>query len=346
MARVGIFLTVLALIAGTVGCDGNGSQNLEIRTWHDLAAISGNLNGDYTLMNDLDSTTPGYQNLAGPTANGGKGWQPIGDLIDGFTGSLDGQGFEIKDLFINRPSGSCVGLFGCANGTVKSVGVMNANVTGYWQVGIMVGINEGTVSNSYSTGTVGGDSFVGGLVGWNEKSTLSNSYSTGNVAGDAYVGGLVGTNGGSVSNSYSTGNVGGDTDVGGLVGSNLGNVTECHATGSVIGNWNVGGLAGRNQDTVSNSYSIGNVTGTYNYGGLVGYGVYGTVTNSFWDTETSGQPTSYGGTGLNTTQMHDFITFSGAGWDIIGVLNPSIRNLSYIWNMVNNVTYPFLSWEP
>ncbi len=50
----------------------------EIRDWHDLDAIRDNLGGSYVLMNDLDSTTAGYKELASPTANGGKGWQPIG----------------------------------------------------------------------------------------------------------------------------------------------------------------------------------------------------------------------------------------------------------------------------
>ena len=40
----------------------------EIRTWYDLDAIRDNLCGNYTLMNDLDSTTAGYEGLASPAA--------------------------------------------------------------------------------------------------------------------------------------------------------------------------------------------------------------------------------------------------------------------------------------
>jgi len=60
------------------GCDGYNppSQNLKIRTWYDLDAVRNNLRGHHILMNDLDSTTAGYEDLASPTANGGKGWQP------------------------------------------------------------------------------------------------------------------------------------------------------------------------------------------------------------------------------------------------------------------------------
>ncbi|MGB6872666.1 MAG: hypothetical protein WBE46_00750, partial [Dehalococcoidia bacterium] len=71
-----------------------------------------------------------------------------------------------------------------------------------------------------------------------------------------------------------------------------------------------------------------------------------TVTNSFWDTQTSGQATSDGGTGKNTTEMKNIATFSGAGWSIIEVTNPETRNPSYIWNIVDDETYPFLSWQP
>ena len=71
----------------------------------------------------------------------------------------------------------------------------------------------------------------------------------------------------------------------------------------------------------------------------------GNVSNSFWDIQTSGQATSDGGTGKNTTEMQDFTTFSGAGWDIIAVANSGTRNPSYIWNIVDGVTYPFLSWQ-
>jgi hypothetical protein len=686
LARVSIFLVAAALIAGTVGCDGDGSQNLEIRTWYDLDAIRDNLSGNYTLMNDLDSTTAGYDELASPTANGGKGWQPIGNFTgsgldfttagytelasptandgeswqpigtqgDLFTGTFDGQGHEIRDLFINRPDEMYVGvgLFGVVGegGIVQNIGVVNANVTaglvgglvgtsvgtvsnsystgsvaGEYGVGGLVGANAGNVSYCYSTGSVTGTGAVGGLVGFNDYGTVSNSYSTGSVTGENYaVGGLVGQNayGGTVSNSYSTGSVTGGERVGGLVGvngvfvygfdqsivsnsyynydevlingeniitigalldedfdewlandkfldindrlsqesgyyvvnniadfkellafgqdnslkfrlkndldlatepnfyipyfagefdgnghkiSNLsfdfdfisdvglfgclasggkvtdlgvenvnitgsslvgglvglnweGTVSDCYATGSVIGTSVVGGLVGRNQNgtvsdsysagsmsgnasagglvgysngtvsnsystgsvtgyervgglvgyngyssssvsnsystgsvtgnedvgglvgrnsegTVSNSYSSGSVTGDVKVGGLVGYNDYssssvsnsystgsvtgdeyvgglvgrnnyeGTVSDSFWDTETSGQATSDGGTGKTTAEMQDIATFSGAGWNIIAVANPGTRNPSYIWNIVDDETYPFLSWQ-
>jgi hypothetical protein len=81
-------------------------------------------------------------------------------------------------------------------------------------------------------------------------------------------------------------------------------------------------------------------------GGLAGNKQGGTVNNSFWNTETSGQATSNGGTGKNTTDMQDITTFSGAGWDVAAVDDVDDRNTSYIWNIADDVTYPILSWQP
>jgi The GLUG motif len=424
VTRVGSLLTAAVLIAGMAGCTYNPpSQNLEIRTWYDLNAVRGNLTGNYILMNDLDSSTTGYDELASPTANEGKGWQPIGTENQTFTGSLDGHGYELRDLFINRPDESGVALFGAVDdeGVIEDVGVVNASVdgnkwvgslaghtlgnvancyatgrvTGYAGVGGLLGGSDGNVSNSYSSGivtatggveywdsaagglvgliltgsvtnsyssgSVSGNRGVGGLVGYNAGSTVSDSHSTSNVSGQELVGGLVGFNdGGAVSSSYATGSVTGTSYVGGLVGANLfygpstGTVSNSYATGSVTGTSCVGGLVGVNRfygpgtgtgTAVSNSYSIGNVTGNSSVGGLVGYSLNSTVSDSFWDIETSGQNISDGGTGKNTTEMQDIATFLGAAWNITAVaLNET--NHAYIWNIINNVTYPFLSWQP
>ena len=272
-----------------------------IYDWYDLDAMRDNLGGNYLLMNNLDPTTAGYEDLASPTANQGKGWQPIGSLLADpfyffiiepvvpFTGSLDGQGYELRGLFVGRPDEDGVGLLSCLDrGVVKNLGVVNADVTGRVYVGGLVGENRGTVNNSYFTGSVTGSHHsVGGLVGGNSWSgTLSNCYSTGTVTGDGqYFGGLAGGNHGTVSNCYSEASVIGTGDsVGGLAGANWGLVSGCHSTGSVSGVWIVGGLVGWNHHgTVSNSYSTGNVVGQASVGGLLGGHLDGAVSNSHYD---------------------------------------------------------------
>ena len=330
LIKLGIFLINIALIAGMAGCFYTPpSQNLEIRTWYDLDAVRDNLAGNHTLMNDLDSTTADYEELASPTANGGKGWQPIGfptphgsTAYEGFRGAFDGQGHRIRDLYINRPGERWVGLFGSTDpgGVIQDIGVMNATVIGDEYVGGLLAVTNGPVSNCYCSGKVTGNKDVGGPVGVNNHGTVYNCYFTGSVTGVDNVGGVAGRNNGTVSDSYSTGNVTGESHVGGLAG--------CQSVA-----------------IISNSYSAGSVTGSSSVGGLVGTNYVGPVANSFWDTETTGQVASDGGTGKTTAEMKDIATFSGAAWNITAVANAGMRNPSYIWNIVNGVTYPFLSWQ-
>jgi hypothetical protein len=385
MARLSIFLVGVALIAGMVGCDpipGPGTDYLRIWNWHDLYAIRDNLDGHYLLMNDLGSTTAGYGDLASTAANQGKGWQPIGTSDDPFTGTFDAQGYEISDMFINRPDENLVGLFGAVGvgGVMQNVKVVNADVTGEWAVGGLVGENRGDVHNSYSGGAVTGDDCVGGLVGGNAgdvsnshsaasvtghwdiggllgcsdyRGTVNKSYSVSNVTGEWAVGGLVGGNlGGIIARSYSTGSVTGDDYVGGLVGDNQGSVSDSYSVGSVAGEWYVGGLVGDNDSpgTVSNSYASGSVTGDSFVGGLVGSN-WGAVSNSFWNIETSGINESDAGANKTTASMQDIATFTDTTtegldnpWDITVVALDESDN-TFIWNIIDSETYPFLSWQ-
>jgi hypothetical protein len=340
-------LTAAALMVGMIGCD-TPSAGIKIRTWHDLAAIKNNLDGDIVLMNDLDSTTAGYTELASPTANQGKGWQPIGLWPNPFAGSFDGQGFEIRDLFIDRQGEDNVGLFSFVStgATITGVAVTNVDVTGKLYVGALAGHNHnGTVSNCRSTGSVAGHTHVGGLIG-EHGGIVSNCYSSASVSGSFEVGGLIGENHGTVDNSYSAGSATGDDYVGGLVGWNRDTITNSYSSASAAGESFVGGLVGQNRGSVNSCYSTGSVTGFQDVGGLTGRNYEGTVSNSFWNTETSGQPTSAGGTAKTTSEMQNIETFPAVSWSIIAVSGPGIRNTSYIWNIVDGETYPFLSWQP
>jgi hypothetical protein len=255
VAVAATFLAALALIAGIAGCQGYSfpppSEDLEIRTWYDLDDIRNNVECHHLLMNDLNSTAPGYQELAGPEANGGKGWEPIGVAFDG---SFNGQGHEIRDLFIYRPGGSLVGLFGYVftHGVIENLRLVNANVTG----------SLGTIFH--------GSECAGSLAGYS-FGTVNNCSSTGSVTSGWYTGGLVGMNWGILSNCYYDGSV----------TTNASNETEEE-------NMSVGGLVGSNRrstitNSISNCYSTGSVTGInlVNAGGLIGHDNAGTIRNSF-----------------------------------------------------------------
>ncbi len=272
------------------------------------------------------------------SANGDSG-NYGGYNIGGLVGVNDG-GVSSGRISYSHSTGA-VSVTG-SGGFDSSGGVSAGGNYGFDYIGGLVGWNLGSISNSYSTGAVstsksGGDS-VGGLVGYlsSSYSSISNSYSTGAVStsgssGLDGVGGLVGQtyDFGSISNSYSAGAVstnrsGGGDVMGGLVGYNL-STDVSNYTGGVI----------------NYTYSTGAINTTNNgvvdtIGGLVGQDVSpGGITKSYWDTTTSGQATSAGGSGLTNSQMLQSSNFSGWGIDDTG-------GTVNTWRIYNGDTYPLL----
>jgi len=336
LAKFSIFFITVALIAGMVGCT-EPSENLDIKDWYDLnkVRLDKYRDGHHKLMNNLDAETPGYIDLASSEANKKSGWDPIGTSIAPFKGSFDGQNYTIKGLFIHRPDKSDVGLFSsiAKGGVIKNVKVVDVTVTGDWGVGGLVGENqfEGTVSNSFSSGSVSGNKYVGGLVGENYGTVSDASRFRGSVTSEkgSYIGGLVGKNdGGTVSDSQSTGSVTSEEGsyIGGIVGKNNGGtVSDSYTTCSVSGNENVGGLVGENYEgNVSDSYTTGNVSGNDNVGGLVGFnnGTVSTVNNSSSSSKVTGSNEHVGGlVGWNDgTVSNSYSTGSVTGESYVGGL--------------------------
>jgi hypothetical protein len=248
-------------------------------------------------------------------------------VIPDLSGTFEGNGHTIRNLRVSGDSD--VGLVGRLEerGAILGLGVLDVNATGSGlAAGGLVGRNYGSVSNCCSTGTIGGDSDVGGLVGASEGGTLSRCYSACTITG-------------------------GDS-VGGLVGANLdGDVRDCHSVGAVVGKDRVGGLVGRNVDwgyttgggRVLKCYSAGSVTADgLDVGGLVGTNRDGYVNDSFWDVETSGQDSSGGGVGLTTVEMWDIGTYLDAGWDFVGEV---ANGEEEIWWILEGEDYPRLWWE-
>ena len=122
---------------------------------------------------------------------------------------------------VSGSSGFVGGLVGKSEvGNISNCYSMSTVSSSADTVGGLVGYNEGgNISDCYSTGAVSGTYNIGGLVGHNDGD-ISNCYSTGAVSGNRYIGGLAGIGGGSSSiiNCYSTGAVSGSQYIGGLVG--------------------------------------------------------------------------------------------------------------------------------
>jgi hypothetical protein len=274
------------------------------------------------------------------------------------SGGISNLGLTNIDVKGQAGVGGLVGYIQSA--TISNVYTTGTVVGNYLYTSAMfgglIGYNGSTctITNSYSTANVTGINYGGGgLVGWN-FGTIISCYATGSVGGEGSCrGGLVGENGGNISNSFAKGNVNGNvSDVngeyfGGLVGrSRNTNITDCYATGSVTGHDMVGGLVGYvlatgGSSTITNSYSFGSVSGSTNVGGLIGYNSNGTITDSYWDTQTSGTATSSGGTGKTTAQMKTLATFSSwnftAGTGIWQIKVPASGYISYPY--LQGITY-------
>ena len=240
------------------------------------------------------------------------GWQESGTITNSSaTGSVSGIGDRVGGLVGGQVSGTITDSYA------------KGRVDGSTNVGGLVGRQEsGTITNSSATGiVVGSNQYVGGLVGLQDSGTITNSSATGNVSGSMnHVGGLVGEQRGAITNSYATGNVNGSMNyVGGLVGyQNSGTISSSYATGMVIGSSSnrVGGLVGEQQGAITNSYATGNVSGMGSeglVGGLVGQQQSGTISNSYATGMVSG---SSGGGNISGFVGLQNGTITNCFWDV------------------------------
>jgi len=292
MFQACVVVMSMCLLAGNATADtpaagsfagGNGTQgdpfqisNLaELRRFMESAPIFPN-NSWYKLTANIDASDTS-------TWLGGLGWLPVdASLLDGFNPA----GFEIQNLYINRPTTNNVGFFGVTNAlflNLNNFKFVGGQIIGQDYVGTLIGLggNAMTISNSQSSATVSGRSNVGGLAGIAGSGTVISSSATGNVTatGDI-VGGLVGNAAGpSISSSHATGHVTGKKQVGGMLGvftqgPGTGLMTSW-ASGQVDGDDLVGGLVGFSDGKVSFSYATGAVTASGNSSTLVGYAFAG-----------------------------------------------------------------------
>ena len=278
---------------------------------------------------------------------------------DGWAGGLVGSNEgTIRDSYATglvTGDGDVGGLVGSNFDTIRD-SYATGSVRGGNRAGGLVGWNFGNIHNSYAIGSVRGtdaDGWAGGLVGENNsRSTISDSYATGSVVGDSRAaGGLVGLNrsDGNIRDSYATGSVNGGNLAGGLVGWNFGTIRNSYATGSVrvTGTNNVaGGLVGSNFGTIRNSYATGLVSDTGADGSLVGglVGVYvsdATTQNSYWNTETSGQRVSAGGIGQTTLQLVTPTSTTGSIYESWTARSTALPD-EPLWDFGDNRQYPGL----
>ncbi|WP_306770868.1 hypothetical protein [Paraburkholderia sp. UYCP14C] len=335
----------------------------------DLTNVANDLTGNYALGKNINASATSTSHFA-----------PIGNIDTPFTGQFDGQGNAITSLTLGGLLGygggqPLVGMFGVigTQGVVRNLDISgtanSANVIGLvgfpsFDMGILAGLNNGTVLRVRTAGTVAtlnpnaglpvDFSSAGGLVGVDAGSILRSSSSAAVSSGGLAVGGLAGLNSGLISQSFATGPVASSgydaKGGGGLVGSNSGTISQSYATGSTMfpgcrpSPPQCGGaaLVVDNSGTTTQSFATGLVNQPL-YGPIgIARSNEGTIANDvYWNTSTTGATigVKYGtpiptANGLTTAQMSTPTSFVGYDFSPTGV-----------WAMPAGATHPVLRWQ-
>ena len=175
-------------------------------------------------------------------------------LVTG-TSSIDSLGQYTDGL--NKLGGYVGGLAGISEKDTTIIGASDASITATKNhVGGIVGYTEGTVIGFMTGSIASSQNNTGGLIGWAGPHASVTGYSSGTIAGNKYTGGLIGLmNNSSIANStlkgYMVGSLIGTTLVGGLVGEGATTHTTTASTitgytkaKKISGNTYTGGLVG------------------------------------------------------------------------------------------------------
>ena len=168
------------------------TKGIEIRTVEDLKNIANDMAGGYQLMNDID--------LAG------EAWMNIGGT-NYFTGTLDGNGYVIKNMTSATTDTERGSLFyRLKNATIKNIGFENISVKSQHTSALGGHAINCRISNVYSTGKASGTFSSSGIIAYPQEGTIiENCYSTVECTGYSCGGIAAQTNGSKayINNCYS-----------------------------------------------------------------------------------------------------------------------------------------------
>lgn len=232
----------------TKGGDGTASNPYLISTAGDMLQIKADTKAYYKLVNNIDMNTDVSY------------WNPV----DNFTGSLDGGGYSVENLYISS-SNYRTGLFQSANAgsVIRNITFVNPTVIVNASTGYAAVVAGDAMTCRLDSVHVVGANFVeegspylpvvGGLVGRATVSTQANCCSfsgTMNVPSAVGVGGIYG---GSWTTStatacYAEGTFTGQETVGGIVGQSdlASDIIDCHANVTLAAQNGMGGIVGYN----------------------------------------------------------------------------------------------------
>lgn len=207
----------------------------------------------------------------------------------------------------------------------------------------VIGYTRGRVENCRNFANVPvGTTNIAGIVGRAEESAVvSGCYNAGTISGNTYVGGVVGYGLGDGTFCQNDGDINCAAGyAGGVFGVSAGNIDNCLNNGAVTSTKYVGGLIGSNsagydKGSVTNCISTGLVTLIGNEsttGALIGYSNgAGSVANNYYEASVNvGAGCSSLKTGINAAYTHTLISgnapqgFSTQGWTFTKGLYPSL----------------------
>ena len=186
-------------------------------------------------------------------------WDPLPDYVAAF----NGNGYTISNMASSGAGDR--GLFAHlkSGARVEALGMLNPAVSGEKAGGLVAWIEAG--ANVLACYVVGG-SVVG---------------TSANNANDVYAGGLAGVNNGYITTSYSTASVrttSDDPSAGGFAGD---------VSGTIMNSYSIGAVSNTGRDTSGQGLAVGGFIGRY-------FGSHDAITNSYFNSETSGQSKGVG----------------------------------------------------
>ena len=367
----------LCIYASYTDCckpDGSGTEGdpYKITNWCELNYTRNDKSANYSLENDLDKNSTGYNEYA-------TDWTSIADSYsDSFTGTFNGNNYTISYYAIvstcTYPS-----LFGNVEGIIEYLNLYNVTIdVSNDYASALCDMNSGSIVRYCTVDTVSIDAndYIGGLVSY-MKGTLSHcsAYNV-NISGGEALGGLasfVYTDANITNSSAINISIMSESLAGGITGQTQGLIETSYSKNVTIeGRYNIGGLVGSARGEIRNCYSVdSSITRTTGYssgtfGGFAGShyqsiivncftnnsvyydgttdptsrGFCGSVTTggdyedsgNFFDSDESNQETTSGNALPKTTTEMKTIS-TFSSWDI-----------SYS-NVDLNDGYPYLSWQ-
>ncbi|MBM2815057.1 MAG: hypothetical protein HW421_1819 [Ignavibacteria bacterium] len=228
MKKIRIFILFFIFTSITFAFSGKSSGTekdpYQITNIKKLQELNNNMDAYYILMNDIDASETRNWNVGDHDGNPKTPDEPMGFEPLYFGGYLNGTGYIISNLYINRPNESAIGLFTqLFKSNIKKLGLENCDMTGGNGVSAFCAYNGySEINECYITGkinsivTIGSGSVSGfsySNIGYItdcysscEINLILNTKSKENVV-TGFSNCIIGGNSDCVRNSYTTGKV-------------------------------------------------------------------------------------------------------------------------------------------